>query len=73
MIKNQKILKKRLKNDDETKKSIKYIYNAAYRENGQRNFIFNGLKDAQPNDLILISDVDEIPNLENFDFKKSKK
>ena len=64
-----KNIEKILESDDETKKSIKYIYNAAYRENGQRNFISNGLKDAQPNDLILISDVDEIPNLENFDYQ----
>ena len=64
-----KNIEKILESDDETKKSIKYIFNAAYRENGQRNFISNGLKDAQPNDLILISDVDEIPNLENFDYQ----
>ena len=50
-------------------KSIKYIYNATYRENGQRNFVQKGLKDASDEDLILISDVDEIPNLENLDFK----
>lgn len=31
-------------------------------ERFQRNFIENGLNDAQPNDWILISDVDEIPN-----------
>ena len=64
-----KNIEKILESDDETKKSIKYIYNAAYRENGQRNFISNGLKDAQPNDIIMISDVDEIPNLENFDYQ----
>ena len=68
-----KNIEKILESDDETKKSIKYIYNAAYRENGQRNFISNGLKDAQPNDLILISDVDEIPNLENFDYQNFNK
>ena len=64
---------KEISNDEnETNKSIKYILNAAYRENGQRNFISEGLKKAQPNDLILISDVDEIPNLMNFDFKNFK-
>jgi len=63
----------KISNDEnETNKSIKYILNAAYRENGQRNFISEGLKKAQPDDLILISDVDEIPNLNNFDFKNFK-
>ena len=65
-------IKKILDSDSETEKSIKYIYNAAYRENGQRNFINEGLKNAQPDDLVLISDVDEIPNLENFDYKNFK-
>jgi beta-1,4-mannosyl-glycoprotein beta-1,4-N-acetylglucosaminyltransferase len=32
-------------------------------ENFQRNQIMRGLNDAQPNDLILISDADEIPDL----------
>tara|TARA_B100000965_G_scaffold198915_1_gene166041 strand:+ start:30 stop:392 length:363 start_codon:yes stop_codon:yes gene_type:complete len=50
-------------NDNEGEKSRKYILNAAKRENGQRDYITNGLKKASPEDLILISDVDEIPNL----------
>jgi len=56
--------------DSENEKSRKFILNAAYRENGQRNFINKGLDNAKENDLILISDVDEIPNLENIDLKK---
>lgn len=36
------------------------------RENFHRNRILKGLKDAAENDLILISDVDEIPNLPNL-------
>jgi len=60
-----------VKNEDsEAEKSRKYIFNAAYRENGQRNFILQGLKNAENDDLIIISDVDEIPNLENLDIKK---
>ncbi|MDA9753482.1 hypothetical protein N9U93_03120 [Candidatus Pelagibacter sp.] len=55
--------------DSEAMKSKKYIFNAAYRENGQRNFIQMGLKKANNNDLILISDVDEIPNLVKLDLK----
>ena len=56
-----------LNDDSHDEKSRKYILNAAYRENGQRNFLINGLQNASSEDLILISDVDEIPNLENFD------
>ena len=56
--------------DDENEKSRKYIFNAAYRENGQRNFILQGLKNAKNEDFVLISDVDEIPNLQDIDLKK---
>ncbi len=58
--------------DKESTKSNKYILNAAKRENGQRDYILNGLNKAEPEDLILISDVDEIPNLENIDIKNIK-
>ena len=43
------------------------------RENGQRNFISKGLKSANDNDFILISDVDEIPNLKILILISSKK
>ena len=61
-------------NDNEAEKSRKYILNAAKRENGQRDYILNGLQNASSEDLILISDVDEIPNLEeiNLDNLKEK-
>lgn len=42
------------------------------RENYQRNCIERGIKDANENDLILISDLDEIPNpdkLKNFNLR----
>ena len=58
--------------DTEKEKSIKYIFNAIYRENGQRNFITNGLNHADDDDIILISDVDEIPNLKEVKFKNFK-
>ena len=38
------------------------------REQFQRNQIMRGLKNANPNDLIIISDIDEIPNLSKIDF-----
>jgi len=55
--------------DNEGEKSRKYIFNAAYRENGQRNLISKGLSGAENEDLILISDVDEIPKLNNINLK----
>ena len=58
--------------DNENEKSRKYIFNAAYRENGQRNYIEKGLINAKKNDIILISDVDEIPNITDIDFYKIK-
>ena len=56
--------------DTEDKKNSKYIMNALKRENYQRNGISKGLSKAAPDDLILISDVDEIPNLSNLDINK---
>ena len=55
--------------DNENEKSRKLIFNAAYRENGQRNLIVKGLERANDEDLILISDVDEIPKLSGLNFK----
>ena len=63
-------IEKVLENDNEDTKSSKYIMNALYRENGQRNFISEGVKEANDEDLILVSDVDEIPKLSNIDIKK---
>ena len=60
------------KDDDENVKGRKYIMNALYRENSQRNFILEGLKYANREDLILISDVDEIPKLSSLDLGKIK-
>ena len=61
-----------LKSDDEGTISAKEINNALLRENSQRNLISQGLKMAAENDLILISDVDEIPNLEKVKLKETK-
>ena len=55
--------------DNEGEKSRKSIFNATYRENGQRNLISKGLSGAGNEDLILISDVDEIPKLNNINLK----
>ncbi len=63
-------IEKILTTDNEDEKSRKYIFNAYHRENAQRNFISEGLKTAKNEDLILISDVDEIPNLKDLNFKE---
>ena len=49
--------------DDEKTQTNKYIMNALYRENAQRNYIINGLSSAGEDDYVIISDVDEIPDL----------
>jgi len=45
------------------------VSNAIKRENFQRNFILEGLKMAKKDDIIIVSDIDEIPNLDKFNFK----
>ena len=47
-------------------------HNAHLRENDQRNHILKGLKKAKNDDLILISDVDEIPNFNSINLSKIK-
>ena len=58
--------------DSEDEKSRKAIFNAAYRENGQRNLISKGLEGANKEDFIMISDVDEIPKLSGLNFNTLK-
>ena len=60
------------KSDSKKSIDLKNFYNAAKRENSQRNFIMEGIKNANDNDIILISDVDEIPNFNKFNFYKIK-
>ena len=56
-------------NDDDTEeeKSFKYILNGYKRDHFQRNHISTGIKEANQEDVIIISDIDEIPNLEKLD------
>ena len=58
--------------DSEDIKSYKLILNAHLRENDQRNHISKGLTDADDDDLILVSDVDEIPNFDYINLSKLK-
>ena len=58
------------KDDDEGTEHYKYIFNAHKRENFQRNQISKALDKANEDDLIMISDVDEIPNLKDLNVAK---
>ena len=57
------------KSDDHQEIYRKSILNAGKRENLQRNNILDGLKDISQNDWVIISDLDEIPNLEKVNLK----
>ena len=59
-------------NDSEGEISRKEILNALKRENLQRDAILNGLKDADSNDWIIVSDLDEIPDLTKVNFNNIK-
>ena len=55
--------------DNDNKKFGKQIMNSLKRENFQRNYIAKGLVEASDDDWIIISDLDEIPNLAENDLK----
>ncbi len=58
--------------DNENEIYRKSIFNAYKRENLQRNQILSGLSEANQDDWILVSDLDEIPNLEEINFNEVK-
>ena len=60
------------KDDNEETIGNKLIHNSIKRENFQRNCIEKGLTKADSNDMILISDLDEIPNLEENNLNNIK-
>ena len=57
-------------NDASEIKKSKILDNALIRENFQRNFVNSTIKKYNGEDLVLINDLDEIPNLEKFKYKK---
>jgi len=59
-------------NDDLAKKGEKLILNGYARDNHQRNRLVDGIVEAEDNDIILVSDLDEIPNLKNVNFSNIK-
>ena len=64
-----KNIKKINESDSLNIKNSKILDNALLRENFQRNYLFNKIKEFKNEDLIIISDLDEIPNLENFVYR----
>ena len=78
---NKKQLNFKIENFSKFKNKIKYVILKKFpeklttweRENYNRNFIANGLEDALPEDYIMISDLDEIPKIEDKNIFKKKK
>ena len=56
------------RSDDNHIRNEKHILNGYIWDHIQRNNLMNGLKNCHGNDVIVISDLDEIPNIENLDF-----
>ncbi len=58
--------------DTKIQRGEKLILNGMARDYYQRENLSEGIKKANDDDLILISDLDEIPNLNKLEFKKIK-
>ena len=56
--------------DNENEKSRKYILNGYRRDHFQRNHILKGISFADKDDLIIVSDIDEIPNLKKVNLNE---
>ena len=56
------------KNDNNDIKGSKLINNSLKRENHQREMAKKSLNEAKDEDIILINDIDEIPNLDGVNF-----
>ncbi len=61
-----------IEEESKEKRGEKLILNGMARDYFQRENLKQGLKDAQNEDLILVSDLDEIPNIENLNFSLVK-
>jgi len=60
-------------NDSREIKEQKLVYNGYARDIFQRQNLSRGLDQADKDDIVIIGDLDEIPNLENMDFNRIKK
>ena len=61
-----------LDNDSKEKRGEKLILNGMARDYFQRENLSKGIAEAANDDLILISDLDEIPNLNHLNFRNIK-
>ena len=59
--------------DEKDTRGQKLVNNSNKREHFQRNGALELLGEAEPEDIILINDIDEIPNLTKIDFRKINK
>ena len=59
--------------DEKDTRGQKLVNNSNKREHFQRERALEPLEEANPEDIILINDVDEIPDLKEIDFSKIKK
>ena len=66
--KNPPEIKKINDKDGEIEKNRKLILNAMARDYFQRQNLSRGFENINENDIVMISDLDEIPNLKNLDF-----
>jgi len=59
-------------NDEQDTRGQKLVLNGYKRDNYQRQKAQQVLNNIEPEDWIIINDIDEIPNLKNFDMRKIK-
>ncbi len=57
--------------DSKDEKSRKLVLNGYRRDHYQRNYLSTGLDNADSDDVVIISDIDEIPNLNKINLKES--
>ena len=60
-------------NNKYDRRGQKLVLNGYKRDNYQREMARSALKNIEPEDWIIINDIDEIPNLEKINFKEIKK
>ena len=60
-------------NENTDTRNIKLINNSNKREHYQREMAQKILEDIEPDDIVLINDIDEIPNMEKVNFKNINK
>ena len=59
-------------NNKHDRRGQKLVLNGYKRDNYQREMAHSALKNIEPEDWIIINDIDEMPNLENINFKEIK-